>query len=223
MAYNELMHWENKNHKYIKREWKNGGWQYYYGDVKNGHRSALLSGISKLSGANARTNYKAQQTTVNAKYGNEYKMHDSLAEKNKTYADRANRFREAVSKQQQVGKDNFGAAQNRVNRSNTLSGNTTSVRDSRAKQRADEVASAGTSMSRAYSSVRDTEADIKAYNAAKAAYDKTLMGIADSTIKKGRSKVADLIEGAARKVAARSGKLNSASTKLSNLSDRING
>lgn len=51
----ELCHWAKgsvgKNHKYIKREWKNGRWHYYY---STNYDKSLRGTIRRVSGADAR-------------------------------------------------------------------------------------------------------------------------------------------------------------------------
>lgn len=51
----ELCHWAKgsvgKNHKYLKREWKNGRWRYYY---STNYDKSLRGTIRRISGADAR-------------------------------------------------------------------------------------------------------------------------------------------------------------------------
>lgn len=51
----ELCHWAKgsttKNHKYIKREWKNGRWRYYYSKTPD---KSLGGTIRRISGLDAR-------------------------------------------------------------------------------------------------------------------------------------------------------------------------
>ena len=60
-----LQHWgfkkgeERKDHKYIKREWKNGRWQYYYDNGKGSHTNLkLVSRVADRLGADEKTKYK---------------------------------------------------------------------------------------------------------------------------------------------------------------------
>lgn len=51
----ELCHWAKgsvgKNHKYLKREWKNGRWHYYY---STNYDKSLRGTARRLIGADAR-------------------------------------------------------------------------------------------------------------------------------------------------------------------------
>lgn len=72
----ELCHWAKgsvgKNHKYIKREWKNGRWRYYYPEAKIPSLKAKAEEIAKKYNVSVSDIISSRAVKVGKAYTDEF-------------------------------------------------------------------------------------------------------------------------------------------------------
>ena len=173
LADDELMHWgikkgeAKKDHKYIRRYWKNNRWVYVYDDGKGGKRDLkMLTKVADLAGADEKEKLRRSKENYLRETGNS----DSIRTANfRTSAMRYNR--DSTSKT--VKDMELQAVRGYTN-----------PNYAKAKQ---EEKKARTSFNKAYLA-KDQ------YERSKKAYGKTIMGFSENMINKGKNFINNLFK-----------------------------
>ena len=173
LADDELMHWgikkgeAKKDHKYIRRYWKNNRWVYVYDDGKGGKRDLkMLTKVADLAGADEKERLRRSKKNYLRETGNS----DSIRTANfRTLAMYYNRN----SANKRVKDMELQAVRGYIN-----------PKYAKAKQ---EEKESRTLFNKAYLA-KDQ------YERSKKAYDKTIIGFSENTINKGKNFINNLFK-----------------------------